>query len=637
MYFPVFDWNKSGWVNSREKFKQEAIQAAKKVWVWKKYVGEAEYNAGGRAYIPLENDDGLYYAEAERYAELCELYSETQGTPDGGQWHWDGCTDCVIGQLDKAAIGDLGTTTSSDEDYPDKIIGRISILEMIRGNKAKYNQLGYYHRGTADLMSLQEIRDVLVNAKNYVDTSNGRMIVKWWRTAQPYDEFAVDARFDYRTSVQLQQTTGSLRMDYNMGIYKFPKLALPTYDKFTLLPTGLVNRERISGHVPLVVMDKIVSEADMTDTQWELTQALHHVVGFKPPAEIVQTSMWEPVDLTAITQVLDSAVVHHRLDLQIEEVDRYLALLDNSIDDARDTPVGKLLDNFQYLDQLMETDVSGLNEMYISFRLANLDGVNGLKDEDEKTDAASWKLIKKLSNWEQYFYVVFSRHNYDIGDNKYYPVVYVPKWNKIKSAPNIVFMTILQATVQIDSGIPKPKKETNWANIIMAVIVVVIITFATWGTGTGLALSWGASTLGTSVMAVVAIASSVASIAGELTKSNSEASMYGNLSESLGIISLAGSLGNILTNGIKMTLANVVKYALMATNYGLSAMYSDELGKLKKQSDSIVDEIDEVEEIVANQHLEEMDRVKKFIYGEHITDKYTDRYNYDKLYKIKYT
>ena len=598
-YFPVYDFNKSSYINSRDTVMKESTMAVRKMSVWKKNFAAIEDNSDTRLLVNWSNWNELKYIRADVLDDILASSSrvmETPGTVDPD-------TDQTVYTFDSGELAtaidylDMGSTT--DIWASGRSIARIDILEFIKAYQVE-SQLGFVSREGIPLL-IDDTIALIGRVKNLVSTKTGRVI--YYRpNNKSGGGNAYEVAEDFMESIGLLVTSGSVRFT---GFHEIS--AKNDFRVITHNGTEFVYEYK-SGYMTYGDYDAhnryTLSMVDCTDAEREVYTVLDRVIGFisdNVGVEIPQDTNIE-FSLGAIIKAIEVYEQH---------VGVIKVIFDAGATAAKDTPLGKVLHQYKYVESLLQTDISGLNEMYLALKLQNWEGKNGLEDADEATNVDTFeRMVDRVPKWKKYFYAVVAPHSTDW---KIYG--YVPNWDEIKKATPWVMAELLTACITFESGVPAAK--TDWTSIVV-IFIATVISIASAGTLTGPAYAV--------VVSLIALGGALG-VAGVYYE-NEHFSKIGMA------IGAAGGVVSLVATGIKLTASAVIQYALQISGMGLDYFYKGEMSKLEHENSQLSEEIDGIEEIVTEQEKEQ--HVKNFIYGENMDAQYTIKYGYDHLYKVKY-
>lgn len=658
MFIPLFDWNKSGYVNAREQITKEAVTGARKFSVWKRHMHDAEMvGRVDNTFVGTLNEDSHRYLSAADYdAVLSNMGVEAPTVVIGADnWDIDGVLipEDVLTPYTLIPSSSLGNTQGTGTFNS---ISRLDILSFLKKYQVD-NSLPYYAINGSRL-GLTEVRDMLQRVQARLSTyTSGRFV--WTAGCSRYnsdDGSCYDATpFIITTGIKNQilfeNTVASVRYTSDQKksyLYYLSQNKDGAYHNITKSTCGspatdCITTSTITGSIPTMVDSTLASVRDITvlsDTteeekaDREMYQAISHIWDVLEDNGDVVTEIstackyeWLTDCTMSVRPVASLEAVQFVLQQLIDNAQELKDLQDAGENNAKEEPIGKILFQFSNLRALLEMDTSKLDYMFITFRINLFKTLNDgwLEDQDEQSNAALFDTMKDVvgrDKWLRYMNVALrSKVVYvdETTSNSYWvPVAYIPNWDMISKLPPRKGAAILQAMMNIETSVPKPKKKRSW----VAFIIAVILTITSWGTLSPL-LSY--------VMVTTLVVQGLAILTG------SEG--LAKLSKALGILTMVISVVNIVQAGVKTAstfIAQVKLNAVAMVSAGLDKIYAHKLSGMKQGNQNLSEEVDAVEELIANQTLDMNDKIDRFIYGEHQDLRYTVNYDFDNQYRYKY-
>lgn len=281
---------------------------------------------------------------------------------------------------------------------------------------------------------------------------------------------------------------------------------------------------------------------------------------------------------------------------------------------AKESALGQVLASSGYLEGLLvESSISQISELYLSFYIPLTNKVNNLSDPDEAVDLNFYKtMIKYTSNrlWDYVDVAVKVKSISILFGQTYYlaaPVAIIPRWDRLKTAPARIAGNILTTMLHIDQKPKKPKK--NWAGVIITIIGAILITVASGGSGSYLAyISIAAAWVG-----------AVAVTAQTLTGSKK----WGETAKVAGYVGMVTGLASGIYTALKnFTVAVALQYAIQIASIGFK---EDHRRKMKRTANELADQQTEQRDIITmDDHFDMANKIERFIFS----DSYSEKYNY---------
>ncbi len=590
LYFPQFDWNYTAMVNAKEYAKSVATQSALKMNLWIKYGWQAEEQWPNWGYYRPTLGEGyshyetLKYTPAEEYKELCGGVESNMFTPITYPY---GDTEGVEHRLwvdpdffDSSTVIDylgMGNMTSYEigTSFAGYSMNPMSLLHLIKSYGVT-NGMGYQNIDGSQ-MSFTDIKSLLEFTKSYLTGKKGRVLFdKPSLEEEAYSEEA----FTVPPEKVVEFTPITYEVLYNIGVF-IDTGSLRFMKEHFSYPLAGPNYYAISTHVGdyeviETTWNSSTNTWDKTVTTkpkrfWERTYKPGYnvyndtdfpteIVGYlaDPNTPSVENDMrrlylglakvqefvfrrsWddtssdsksfnpltgEDANRKMEVQVDDVLVA---LELLLAEVDKRIAEQNSYTDLAADTPIGKILFRYDYLEGLLETEIAQLDEMYMTFRIANFRGQNRLEDEDLMTSPEQFEtMTNNLPDWYKYFYVVYEPVSVNLTVEHYNILGYVPNWEALRNTSYQKMGKVLQSCMRTEYGAPKAKR--NWLSTIVQILAVIVLAIVPGGQGAAAIVAHG-----------IAVTAAVVSLFANLT-SNLKFMEFARV---LGYLSLAfGGLG----------------------------------------------------------------------------------------------
>lgn len=399
------------------------------------------------------------------------------------------------------------------------------------------------------------------------------------------------------------------------GVVIKPEQTVPSFT-YTVVPSPSLPSERFSDagqRGPEEYFPTTLVPDSEDEFQYKLYIVLEKVSEFFDNKVTAMIEMQVPVE-----------DVLHVLDMYIAEAQVYIDLLAAQVTPALETPTGRMLGSVREVSDLVEMDISKMNEIWLVHRIYNMDSCNNMEDADERNHREfTIELLNKVPDWQKYVYPIVRRveeGNFQDRHYVYKVIGYAPNWSTAVNLPNRYFMIIMQACGQrMEYGVPKPK--SNWGKTIFAIVVIVVVTYLSWGSLT-------AETVGAfaPVLKAAAIVGTVASIAGILTQSKTWAKIGK-------VTAIASAATGAVQGAIRgMATSAIVQYAIRLVLMAQQYFNRKKLTSLGNELKATSEDVDEIEELTTE--IEEQAKIKDFIYSDHHELTYTA--NYDYRYEWKY-
>ena len=668
MRLPVFDFTQSAWINVKEDIHRTAILAVRKASVWKKNIEEAEdRDAAPNNFVLKTNINPSRYSYSTP-AKLAKWF--TDNTPP--QYTY---TDKDFSPMN------LVEANGQVFNY-DIIPLKDGTLYTNHDNTeySIYNSTGFANKGafgiTTDVLySIPRIdlytlinKHQIQNDQNVVDRQGNKL------SAQAYEEMIrrvmllVDGDMVYKhcingevlVSAVEERFLNTIIVKTNTDSYWFKSefkyaASLGWSDVTSMGGSYFHTFKKTDSYLPQVngilsarnpgakVINSFVGESD---EDREVYVVLNMLAKMLIEIEIVDDGKASGY-YDSIPAYIHNDAIQLGLSKMADNAHEIYLKQQEAIEDAKSTPIGKILYEFGNLESLTDTDTSNMNEMWLSFRIQFYDNINTLKDNDRAmmfthtlddgkviTSEQIQNLERRVPMWRKYVICVICNEAYTTSDGSYIPnkiVGYIPNWEALYSAPPKDLMHMFQIMMTIEYDVPSPERKTNWFAIAIAIVITVVVAvFAPWGTTYSTTVLLGWIGVGSTIVA------SVAAVASELTGSK----RWAKVAKVSGYIGAAASVLNVFKDGviagIKKYTSQMVQHAVKLANYGASYLENKELKKLAEENQAILDEIEEVEEIAASEQQTKDERIQNFIYTDNFEMKYTAIYNYDITYKYTF-
>ena len=638
--FPVYNWDESGWVNSRRWLKNEAQQATLKMSRYRGSISNAETLASRDPLLansysdPMWGSSNVYISVQDYEANVLDTI-KVPGVPDtevsapAGYANLPsvlsgsvlGTTMDTIAKMEPArTIAADGAAVGSDGLTYDVFasINSVELIDFIRQyqveDKSEYLDVTGTPVPYADVPGMLTTVRGLITSDVVIAPSVDVGTIDWDEAAfdlnpitdSVTDDIAVMTTNGYRiynnTTVATTGTYALVRSDYTASvIYGYTK------------PLGNIQDPST---VQYGLGTKLVAGTDR-DIYVTLKAVLKSIVtNMKNDASVYSYQYGYLVILISKAEVLTL------IDNLIAEANKKLDVFNTAVTAAKDTPVGVLLDGNNQLESMLQLDISRSSSIRYSCRVQNYKGQTSYSDDEKYTSNIVFNNVtERWPEWKNYFVAVMSPYYLQgtVPELYYACIGYIPKWNVIKDLPNSRLSGILSMCLRTDIDMQKPPR--NWTSVVMAIVAAIVITIATWGSGTPGAIGL--------VMTTLAWASAISVYIATVTRLS--AWMY--FAENLGYVSMAlGGYQTLATKGITM-VAVVQKYAMTIITKSLNYIYTRDLQNLQDRARATQKKLDDVREIQANELVEKQDSVRKWVHGGAINAVYTDQYSYSWRYE----
>lgn len=293
-----------------------------------------------------------------------------------------------------------------------------------------------------------------------------------------------------------------------------------------------------------------------------------------------------------------------------EQIDTlYAKDYETALEEVKNTPFGKYLDARGGLEDILSLNISNASNLYYSFRLPIQNNENLYRDEDEAPDPRAFEEMLDALGLHDVIIPYGEVKTTADGVDPYIKIQgYALDWEKLAKLPPLTFMTVMVTfSGLIEAQYPKPK--TSWFSIILAVVLTII--------------SFGALAEISIYLAYAAVASTIFYVVGSITGNEKLL----KIAEYIGYVMIVFSV----SQGVqKISTMQGLQYAVKIASYVQNMKYEAAMKKLESEMAYLKKVENEMSEMM--NEIEQTEKVKEFIYGEHINVTHTETFNYDHLY-----
>jgi hypothetical protein len=669
--FKVYNWDKSGYLNTKETIVKNAISSAGKANKLRRALdnGVEDIRQDGKAAISISDNymaipaDTLFSTVGDEYIQYPLKYDAERNTKEALKNIPAGASIDALFHASRN-MNQLYPTTHSGTN---RTIGRIEVLSFINNYKAEKPELFKEANISADKnnhdvswLSLDECMDMVEYLRDAIDTEEGEVYV-----ANYYSEYYTgDDPSGYANEYTIHSSYpgyGPREVYYDYVNYPTLPAYILTDNHRYLFRGSLGSFDKAFDASKIASKNKVILRVEDTPTTleagevlyagtvYETTQVYEFEEEYVEPGIVSRNTSnvprvqelvdWLDEDVTeeqkfqsAFYKVcmnmlnylvtrgylvsestkMDMNTFRYYIDeVLIPELTYRKHLADNLIDTALNTEVGKLLEQLTDVEGILEVNTDRATDMELAFRVNCVKGVNYYRDEDMASDYEVFKkLVEEIlgeGEWKEYFYAVIRK------TTGYQVLAYIPNWDAMEKLPPDKLMALLYSMFPvIDAQYPKPKR--NLFKQLVMVLVAAVMTYVSWGT------------LGPVAQALVVASLTLQTVA--ILTGNKQ---IAKLATIVGIAAMGQGMITTIGNGVlKIGLNQALLYAINATSYLMKKQFQMEFTKIQGQIGQNTEATNEMEELL--DVYSKQQKVEKFVYTDRYTDLYEGMYEYDYTY-----